>query len=63
MVKEFIMQMRPWFDESEKEALVDLMDNETFLTELVLMSLFILLIEMPCFFFKYSGEYKLISLV
>ena len=33
MVKEFIMQMRPWFDESEKEALVDLMDNETFLTE------------------------------
>ena len=33
MIKEFIMQMRPWFDETEKEALVDLMDNETFLTE------------------------------
>jgi len=33
VVDEFIMQMRPWFDESEKEALIKLMENETFLTE------------------------------
>jgi len=30
---DFIMQMRPWFDEDEKDALIGLMENETFLTE------------------------------
>ena len=33
MSKDFILQMRPWFDDAEKDALANLMDNETFLTE------------------------------
>ena len=30
---DFIMQMKPWFDDDEKDALIGLMENETFLTE------------------------------
>lgn len=30
---DFIMQMRPWFDDAEKEALLDYMETDGFLTE------------------------------
>ena len=39
MSKDFILQMRPWFDDAEKDALANLMDNETFLTELDILKI------------------------